>query len=330
MGVQLAVNMGYNKLLCSFIFVLGFSNVYVDGCTTSVTGLTFDFNVETDTLMPGLPTATECEAECIKSETCQAYTFEPIEPVPLCFLFNNMSSMVACEHTSCNTGSVTRIIADMYCPVDHDDLIDDVTTTDSAECLQQCKNIDECKQFVFLNEGHMLPNSCLLYSSECQNLSECSNCESGQLMCLENPLPSQCSKYAVLDDKSRNVNNGQGDYSDNSDHRHTSPDWQGQQWYRMMAPAGKFIPEKTPGYGHCGSRGAGFMKQPHPANIGDTESVYICFDETGADDNMCEYGEEIQVTKCGVDMFVYLLNEVTLDHHHHDSPHLRYCSTDDI
>jgi len=323
--------MGYIKLISSFIFIVGLSQVHVDGCTTGVTGSTFEFNTDTDTLMPGLQTAAECEAECVNLETCQAFTFEPIEPVTLCFLFSNMSSMVACEHTSCRTGTVTRILTDMYCPVDHDDLIDDVTTNDSAECLQQCMSVEECKQFVFLNEGHMLPNSCLMYSSECQDLTACSNCESGQLLCLENPLPDQCSNYKVLDDKSRNVAEGQGDYSDNTDHRHTSPDWQGgQQWYRMMAPAGKFIPEKSPGYGHCGTRGAGFSKQPHPTKIGDTKSMYICFDETIPDDNICEYGEEIQVTKCGADEFVYLLNEVTLDHHHHESPHLRYCATDQI
>ena len=54
-------------------------------------------------------------------------------------------------------------------------------------------------------------------------------------------LPPECGNYKLLDDSTRNVNEGYGFYCDSME-EYTSPDWQGANWYRIMPPAGTAIP----------------------------------------------------------------------------------------
>ena len=48
-----------------------------------------------------------------------------------------------------------------------------------------------------------------------------------------------------------------------------SANWEGDGWYRMMAPAGTVMPESSPGAGHCGTKLAGWLNASHPSVPGE-------------------------------------------------------------
>ena len=131
-------------------------------------------------------------------------------------------------------------------------------------------------------------------------------------------LPPQCYEYLILDDSTRNVNHGVEEaYCDNDnddDWATTSPDWQGENWYRMMSPAGVVMTETSLERAHCGTYYPGWIRGTHPTDEGETVTVEVCF--SWFDD--CSYTQNIDITNCG-EYYVYLLPETPMCH-------LRYCA----
>ncbi len=120
------------------------------------------------------------------------------------------------------------------------------------------------------------------------------------------PAPSQCHDYKILDDPTRNEDHGEENYCDNG--YETSPDWQGEAYYRVQAPAGDKIPTSSPGYDHCGTWASGWINDEDGAidqmEEGQEISARVCFH---ADSDPCYYSNNITVTKCPGDFLVYHL-----------------------
>ena len=57
---------------------------------------------------------------------------------------------------------------------------------------------------------------------------------------------------------------------------YTSPRWQGAGYYRFLEPAGTMLPEKSPGYYHCGTRSVGWLNGTHQGlEQGDTLIIIL-------------------------------------------------------
>ena len=74
-----------------------------------------------------------------------------------------------------------------------------------------------------------------------------------------------------MNDPGRNVEKGFEAICDNLEGDVAiSPDWQGNQWYRMGGLAGTQIPEQIPGYRTCSADAPGYLKGHHPTTAGET------------------------------------------------------------
>ena len=69
----------------------------------------------------------------------------------------------------------------------------------------------------------------------------------------------------------------------------------------MTGEAGTRIPEKSPGWGHCGTREPGWIRGVHPSTSGSKAVVTVCFHWIGDD---CRYSVNTTVINCG-DYFLY-------------------------
>merc|ERR1712200_71429 len=194
--------------------------------------------------------------------------------------------------------------------------------------------MEECRHFTFYLEDSFFPNTCFLYSSECTSITQCDSCESGHITCLSPPPstttsrpttpatttstttslatssqspPAQCQDYKVLDDSSRNKKHVKENFADCLNlGDYSSLDWKGEAWYRIMAPAGRFIPERSPGSDKCGTWGSGYINGAHPAVMSQTKTAEVCFDRSDYDDHdECTHQMQIEVTKCDEDFYVY-------------------------
>ena len=149
----------------------------------------------------------------------------------------------------------------------------------------------------------------------------------GETHCVSPTLPEQCAEYMILDDPGRSVyaSNTMGDCLDDDgdwicycdeavSSQWTSPDWQGSGYYRLLFPAGAKLPESSPGYKHCGTKGPGWLRGEHPQDVGAEENMIVCFDYGEG----CDYTADITVTNCD-GYYVYMLP---------DTPDclLRYCA----
>jgi len=299
--------------------------------TTEVEDVTMDVSAEY-TVLAAANDADDCHDKCLQSEECLAFTFYPLlKPFPICYMFKAIGSPKACPsvgNSSCTTASVTRIKTGKKCDPNYeeDTLITELPAENSIDCSNLCSILQECEWFVFFNENAEF--SCRLYTRKCAQTAKCPNCESGDLQCL---TPEQCRHYVVLDDPSRSVTNqsfaGLYDYGDFTQNKNTSPDWKGENWYRMVEPAGMYIPESPPGNFRCHTFGAGWMRGQHTTVVGDTKTVEVCFDcssglqcDTGGEKTDCAYPTNIEVTKCN-GFYTYYLPEVT------PNGFRRYCST---
>ena len=122
-------------------------------------------------------------------------------------------------------------------------------------------------------------------------------------------LPPECNHYLILDDSTRNVNQSISPYyCDQDGHSYTSPDWQGgNNWYRMMPPAGVVMTETSLEAGHCGTQFPGWIHGTHPTDEGETVTVEVCFSQDNGDGEYdCFYTRNIEITHCG-EYYVYFL-----------------------
>ena len=135
--------------------------------------------------------------------------------------------------------------------------------------------------------------------------------------------------YMVLDDVTRNIDYGGGNYCDKAG-RWESPDWHGSGWYRMKEPAGTRMPESDPGGDHCGTSASIWFNGTHPTAIGETIQGISCASHFRGS---CYAREFIKIKNCGSFYLYYLPNSGTGSSDAHPSPTdgsgctRRYCST---
>ena len=116
----------------------------------------------------------------------------------------------------------------------------------------------------------------------------------------------QCKKYIILNDRTRNINYGNGSKCDRPSWGGRKPKINGKsnQWYRFQAPAGNKMPDKPPslsGY-KCGTAATGYLSGGHPTKIGQVVSRKVCFSYNAK----CNWKASVKVTHCGA-FFVYQL-----------------------
>ena len=136
-------------------------------------------------------------------------------------------------------------------------------------------------------------------------------------------LPPECNDYHILNDTTRNVSHGREEYCDQYGRPSSSPDWlYGDQWYRLMPPAGVVIPQNSVGYQQCGTSYPGWIRGTHPTDVGAQVEVELCFSGDTGDSDDCLWSKNILVTHCD-QYYVYFLPE---------TPHcyLRYCGADTL
>ena len=132
----------------------------------------------------------------------------------------------------------------------------------------------------------------------------------------------------ILDEEDRSVTNNNGGINDCFDNEYkplrdsdgnqicqldyegyssTSPQWHGAGYYRIMEPAGTQLSEFAPGSYHCGTLHTIWLNGTHPEEVGVEVRRTVCFDLDSGNSRDCWFKEEITVTKCGEDFFVYFL-----------------------
>ena len=159
---------------------------------------------------------------------------------------------------------------------------------------------------------------------------DCYQCQSGSLNCLYPPeYPEECFNYLILKDSTRNVRHRNAFYGDHDDCSNecfnTSPDWQGgNNWYRMMPPAGIVIPQTSVKMRHCGTAYPGWIRGTHPTDVGQQVKVEVCYSaDNGNGDDCAVVDGSILVTNCEA-YYVYLLTDINVGCGN------RYCAADNL
>jgi len=265
----------------------------------------------------------ECREMCLQDSSCNGFTWydEEGHPYPwTCHLFSNSTEEYECrdcmggDRSECTCANI-----DEQCVVqaDSNNLLNTLAVSSELECKNVCQELLDCEFYTWFGESNPLQTMCFLFSS-CDEVVACSGCSSGRPTCQPH-TPQQCQQYWLLDDPTRNVEGGyEEEYCDGFQDEYDSPDWKGQGWYRMIEPAGKQIPEETPGAYHCGTSATGWLNGSHPQFTDATFKEMVCFDYGQGPTSICDRNVNVEITNCG-DFFVYLLPEVP-------SCYLRYCS----
>ena len=287
-------------------------------CMTTVEGYTWDYDAITDEAIFGVDTVDLCYNACADDTECQGYTWTNSGVEQLCFKFKHQL-LGYHECVACSSGVLPQSV-DGACAAEYDDILDVGPADSFEECKQLCGEKEGCQAYTWWDNTSAFINTCFLYGG-CTNQVECHACFSGRNNCIFTG-PDQCVKYILLDQADRGVNHGgcgdnggDGCYCDRIGRSDTSPDWQGPGNYRIMSSAGSRLPESSPGYGHCGTGGPGWLRGEHPQDIYAEKNMTVCFDNGGND---CFNDADITVTNCD-GFFVYMLS---------DTPycHLRYCA----
>ena len=63
-------------------------------CPTSLQGWTFKFSAGEDVFITGLSSEDMCKQECLRTETCNGYTFQISPPLNFCYLFSDISTLM--------------------------------------------------------------------------------------------------------------------------------------------------------------------------------------------------------------------------------------------
>ena len=311
-------------------------------CQTTAEGYTWSFQTDRDEMLFDISSAEECLSSCYGDPNCIGYTWLTDAVVDVCYKFQVLEGQLTCS--LCYSGTVPTIFQEEACKEDLSYLITVVTADSSERCYTSCVDTNECISYTWYNKTTWFPDYCFLYG-ECVQTIPCLGCSSGILNCIgqsstttspatsstttapatstfstSTNTPIQCFNHYELTDPTRSVVHGGGYYCDD-DNYHTSPEWKGPGYYRLLAPAGVKIPTSSPGYGHCGSSVAGWINDEEGAidqmEIEQEISTKVCF---GWFLNPCEWNNEITVTLCPGDYYVYYLpNAPACD--------LRYCAS---
>ena len=129
--------------------------------------------------------------------------------------------------------------------------------------------------------------------------------------------PDGCNDYLILNNSTRKAsfNDKSVRDCDKIGRYRTSQDWKGENWYRILPPAGTKIPETVTRINHCGTDSSGWINGTHPATVGLTEDATVCFNWNK---NTCYWNSSIKIRNCGK-YFLYNLPDTKLCS-------LRYCT----
>lgn len=285
----------------------------------TISGYTWTFDVNRgDKTLPGIATANECAELCLAEKWCKAFTWEKSDSAgTFCFMFAEAENLHACSDCSeCKSGKFKPFVG--VCFGAGGKQIGIKNAFSELECLNICYRTPGCLFYNFAVSS--IKNLCFLFSTCGQGKTPvCEPWQSGQLSFFTpNSTPTECKQYSLMREQSRNKEYGAGSNGDRKPTRSVtqSSNWEGEGWYRMMAPAGTVMPESSPGTSHCGTKLAGWLNASHPKVPGQTLKGKVCF---ASEEEDCVNAKEVSVTNCG-DYFVYLLKDTGLP-----SP-ARYCS----
>ena len=224
----------------------------VEGCNTTVEGLTWTFNLDVDVQFPGIETAHKCNHKCEKDHECQGYTWTYGDVINNCYLFKELGQVHSCDN--CISGVVPEKI-DGTCVGGVDDILDTKNADSATDCSHLCSNTSGCTAYTYWDEYTPFPHVCFLYGS-CESQMTCEGCESGKINCIFPPLPKHCTEYTILDESDRSTSYPgncfnedimmyDGCQCDGEDGvlGETSAKWNGSGYYRFMSPAGTMMPE---------------------------------------------------------------------------------------
>ena len=322
-------------------------------CETEVEEATWAFVPGRDSSHFGILTVEECFSICSSHSECLGYTWRFDDVVGWCFEYALLEDLHACA--GCFSGTVPSPV-EGACAPSPENVIGVISTDSSNACSSACADTDGCLGYTWYDSSSAFPNFCFQYS-DCSQVTPCEGCSSGILNCFASessttispttissavpttlttsqtttttttasaPPPPECTNYRVMDESDRNEKFGIGELVCDQDiHNHRSPNWEGDGYYRMREPAGVRIPTQSPGEDHCGTWATGWIRDNGGAidnmQVGDKVNVEACFH---GDSNPCDFKNDITVTKCPGDYFVYYLVE---------TPYCRarYCATMD-
>ncbi len=273
-------------------------------CQTKIQEATWNFVPGRDSSHFSIPTVESCQELCSSHPLCKGYTWRFDDIVGWCFEFQELEDLHACA--GCYSGTVP-IAHDGACVFSPENLVGTVSSESLEDCYQSCTETDGCQGYTWYGQATSLPNICFQLT-DCSSVIPCQGCSSGELRCI---VPPQCQPggYRVLDDPTRNEDHGYEVYCDNDGISQASPDWQGEGYYRIQAPAGDKIPTSSPGAKHCGTRAPGWINDEEGAieqmEVGQEKTVQVCFDAGSSDS--CYYSTNIEVTFCPGNYYVYHL-----------------------
>ncbi len=151
-------------------------------CVTTIDRYAWVFDANSDTLISGISTPEKCFEECIKSDSCQGYTWQHQNFVDICLLMKTLRSLEYCGD-SCTSGTTVENVAG-GCTGEADHIIDEVTATNVQDCWMSCVQEPQCTSFTWFNQSSMFKETCFLFSS-CSEVQDCIRCLSGRLLCIE-------------------------------------------------------------------------------------------------------------------------------------------------
>ena len=283
------------------------------GCTTTVTGATWEFEWESDEEIPGIQTVEKCSNLCKEDVLCRGYTWKFNDIVGYCYKFKNLNGIHACD--GCSSGTMPESLVGA-CAGSVDDILAQDTAENVEECSQFCYDTEGCNAFTWYDETTPFSKACFLYA-DCDTQVPCSGCNTGKISCISAP---QCYEHYILSEDSRRNTFSNPDgfeaLGDKEGQSYTSPMWRGPGFYRFVEPAGTQMPETFPGDYHCGTMAAGRLNGKHPTELGIEVEMEACFDWESV---TCRYEHSITVTQCN-GFHVYYLENTT--------GYLRYCGSD--
>ena len=306
------------------LFILTIFAPSLQACPMTVKGGSWEFDYDRDTIVPGVKTLQKCSELCLVDNTCLGYTLakDSNKIISYCYLFKgyffkDLGEMQACDN--CESGTVpTYLDAGQSCSADPDDVLAEESTSTPEQCWDLCSKTLHCSAFNWFNATSFLPNYCFLYS-QCSGQRSCDSCVSGRINCIQAP---QCFEYSVMDEETRNANirvdtdKKLSLFCDQTGLEFSSTRWLGPGYYRMLPPAGLYVPEYNPGRHSCGTSVTFWLNGKHPEEMFVETEVEFCGDAVASGN--CNERVKGTVTKCN-GYFVYYLPDTPFEYR-------RYCA----
>jgi len=280
-------------------------------CNRTISGYTWKFNATVDKDYEDI-TKEECAEKCLSFSWCRGYTWSLDDSSGnICHIFHELNQQHACQECSkCESGVFKQISG--VCSTEASNIIGIKQSSSEMSCIEMCAETPGCKYYSW-GAGNIFSNMCFMFK-KCSSTSSCEAWQSGQLQCVTDPTKvsnSECTNYYELTDATRKGTYGRGSRADRLDAKNISPDWKGASWYRVVEPAGTKILSGDPGYQHCNTDDAGYIRQgKHPSTPGQSTNLTVCFN-AGPKYKSCEplHPNSITATMCN-GYYVYYLVQV--------------------